>query len=103
VTSEAVKAIQSIGGTIGEINEISTAIAGAVEQQGAATLEIARNTQQAAKGTEQVTSNIGSVSQAASETGAAAAQVLASSEQLGRQSETLRGQVNQFLERIRAA
>jgi methyl-accepting chemotaxis protein len=103
VTGEAVTAIQGIGGTIGHINEISTAIASAVEEQGAATQEIARNTQQAAKGTEQVSSNIAGVNRAAGETGAAASQVLASAEQLGRQSEILRADVNSFLEKIRAA
>ncbi|MGO8915419.1 MAG: methyl-accepting chemotaxis protein [Stellaceae bacterium] len=103
VTGEAVTAIQGIGGTIGQISEISTAIASAVEAQGAATQEIARNTQQAAKGTEQVSANISGVNRAAGETGAAATQVLASAEQLGHQSETLRADVNRFLERIRAA
>jgi methyl-accepting chemotaxis protein len=103
VTGEAVTAIQGIGGTIGHINEISTAIASAVEEQGAATQEIARNTQEAAKGTEQVSSNIAGVNRAAGETGSAASQVLASAEQLGRQSETLRTDVNRFLEKIRAA
>ena len=38
-------------GTIGQMNEIATAIAAAVEQQGAATQEIARNVEQAARGT----------------------------------------------------
>jgi methyl-accepting chemotaxis protein len=103
VTGQAVTAIQGIGGTIGHISEISTTIASAVEEQGAATQEIARNTQEAARGTEQVSSNISGVNRAASETGAAAAQVLASAEQLGRQSETLRADVNRFLEKIRAA
>jgi methyl-accepting chemotaxis protein len=103
VTGEAVTAIQGIGGTIARISEISTAIASAVEEQGAATHEIARNTQQAAKGTEQVSANIDGVNRAASETGAAAGQVLSSAEQLGRQSETLRTEVNRFLEKIRAA
>jgi methyl-accepting chemotaxis protein len=103
VTGEAVTAIQGIGGTIGHINEISTAIASAVEEQGAATQEIARNTQEAAKGTEQVSSNIAGVNRAAGETGSAASQVRASAEQLGRQSETLRADVNRFLEKIRAA
>lgn len=103
VTGEAVTAIQGIGGTIGHINEISTTIASAVEEQGAATQEIARNTQQAAKGTEQVSSNIAGVNRAAGETGAAASQVLSSAEDLGRQSETLRADINSFLEKIRAA
>ena len=103
VTGEAVTAIQGIGGTIGRIKEISTAIASAVAEQGAATQEVARNTQEAAKGTEQVSANIAGVNRAAEETGAVASQVLSSAEQLGRQSETLRTDVNRFLEKIRAA
>ena len=42
-TGEAVSAIQAIGGTIAEIDEISNEIAAAVDQQGAATREIAGN------------------------------------------------------------
>ncbi len=62
VTTSAVGAIRSIGNTIGEINEVTTAIAAAVEQQGAATREIARNIQHAAGGTSEVSSNIVGVS-----------------------------------------
>jgi methyl-accepting chemotaxis protein len=103
VTGEAVTAIQAIGGTIGRISEISTAIASAVEEQGAATQEIARNTQQAAKGTEEVSANISGVSTAVGQTGSTAANVKASAEQLGRQSGTLRDDVDRFLAKIRAA
>jgi methyl-accepting chemotaxis protein len=103
VTGEAVSAIQGIGGTIAEISEISTAIASAIEEQGAATQEIARNTQEAARGSEQISVNITGVNQAANDTGAAASQVLSSAEQLGRQSDAIRHDVNDFLEKIRAA
>ena len=58
VATSAVGAIRNIGHTIGEINEVTTAIAAAVEQQGAATREIARNIQHAAGGTSEVSSNI---------------------------------------------
>ena len=58
-------AIGGIGKTIAEISGISAAIAAAVEEQGAATREIARNVQQAAEGTNQVSSNIAGVRQAA--------------------------------------
>ena len=102
-TGEAVEAISEIGGTIGEINEISTTIASAIEEQGAATQEISRNVQEAAKGTEEVTANIGGVSQGAGATGAASAQVLAASNELGQQAENLRFQVGDFLSKIRAA
>jgi len=37
VASDAIEAIKGIGGIIGEVNEVATAIAAAVEEQGAAT------------------------------------------------------------------
>jgi methyl-accepting chemotaxis protein len=102
-TAEAVQAIEGIGGTIGAINEIATAIAFAVEQQGSATQEIARNVHQAAQGTGQVSSNILGVNQAAGKTGTAADQVLASAEQLSSQAAQLRADLDRFLVNIRAA
>ncbi len=102
-TREAVEAIAGIGGTIGKMNGVASAIAAAVEQQGAATQEIARNIQQAAVGTDQVTANIGSVTQATDETGHAAREVLTASSELAKQSEKLSGQVADFLVVIRAS
>ena len=102
-TKEAVSAIQSIAGTITEINEISSSIASAVEEQGAATKEIARNVEQAATGTTEVSKNIGSVTTAAEEAGASANQVLTAAGDLSRQSETLRNEVDGFIARVRAA
>ena len=102
-TTEAVQAIEGIGRTIGAINEITSAISIAVDQQGTATQEIARNVQEAALGTGQVSSNIASVNHAAEKTGSASNGVLASAEQLSRQAATLRGDVDRFLANIRAA
>jgi methyl-accepting chemotaxis protein len=102
-TSESVDAIQSISRTIGEVNEIATTIASAVEEQSAATQEIARNVQEAAKGTSEVSGNIAGVTQAAGEAGAAATQVLNAAGELSKQAETLRGQIDAFLSRARAA
>ena len=102
-TSEAVQAIEKIGGTISSIHGIATSIASAVEEQGAATREIARNVQQAAAGNGQVSHNIVGVNQAAAEAGLAADQVLQSADELSRQSVKLRADVDQFLQRIRAA
>ena len=61
-TGEAVSAIQAIGGTIAEIDQISTRSRPRSMQQGAATREIAGNVQQAADGTRDVNDNIVSVS-----------------------------------------
>jgi|TARA_R110002072_G_scaffold9326_24_gene45572 methyl-accepting chemotaxis protein len=103
VTGEAVGAIQSIGTVIEQMNEISSAISAAVEQQGATTQEIASTMTLAASGMQQVNANIGGVSQAAEETGGAASQVLDASSELAQQAEALRGEVDAFLIKVRAA
>ena len=103
VDSLLAHAIEGIGSTITKISEIATAIASAVEEQGAATQEIARNVQQAAAGTSEVSTNITGVTQAAGQTGAASAQVLSTAGELAKQSEVLRGEVGKFLDNIRAA
>ena len=54
----------------------------AVEEQGAATQEIARNVQQASQGTQQVSSNIADVQRGASETGSASSKVLSAAQSL---------------------
>lgn len=102
-SDETVAAIRNVVNVITEIDQISNAIAAAVEEQGSATKEIARNVQEAAYGTQDVTSNITGVQQAANDTGAAATQVLDAAEQLSRQSQDLAGQVNRFLADVRAA
>jgi methyl-accepting chemotaxis protein len=103
VTTDAVDAIKRIGGTIDEVSTIATSIASAVEEQGAATQEITRSTQQAAQRTRDVSESIGGVTAGADATGSAAQGVNAAAEALGRQAEQLRGQVDDFLAKIRAA
>ncbi len=102
-TTHAVEAIKTIGRTIREMNEIATTIAAAVEEQGAATRDISNNIQLVAQGTNGVASNIARVNEVAEETGAAATQVLAAASDLSRQADKLRGDVNGFLDKIRAA
>lgn len=102
-SGQAVSAIQTITGTISEINEIASAIAAAVEQQASATQEIARNVQQAAQGTQEISANISGVTDAANDAGAAASQVLSASAELSRQSEMMRRKVEDFIGSIKAA
>jgi methyl-accepting chemotaxis protein len=103
VTTSAVGAIRNIGHTIGEINDVTTAIAAAVEEQGAATREIARNIQHAAGGTSEVSSNIIGVSTASAQAGSAASEVLSASGALRREADVLRAEIDAFLLNIRAA
>jgi methyl-accepting chemotaxis protein len=102
-TRDSVGAISGIGKTIGEINQIATAIASAVEEQGAATQEIARNVQQAAQGTHQVSANIGGVTEATNLTGQAAGEVLGAADGLTRQAAALQAEIEKFVVAIRAA
>ncbi|MGH6940922.1 methyl-accepting chemotaxis protein [Hypericibacter sp.] len=101
VTKDAVGAMQKIRSTIDRVNEIASAIASAVEEQSAATKEISGNATQASQGTDEVTRNITGVSQAAADAGHAASQVLSASSDLSRQSETLRHEVDSFIQRVR--
>ncbi|QIP04545.2 globin-coupled sensor protein [Bradyrhizobium symbiodeficiens] len=102
-TRDSVGVIQQIGATIAAIDEIATAIAAAVEQQGVATAEIARNVQEAAHGTHDVSSNIGGVNHAAGETGVTASELLTASKDLSGQTDALRSEVEDFFAAIRAA
>lgn len=102
-TNESVNAVKEIRQTIGEIDAIGSAIAAAVEEQGSATQEIARNVEQAAAGTQEVSSNIVMVTQAAGETGEAANDMMSASGELSQQSELLRNEVGKFLALVRAA
>lgn len=99
----SVQAIQGIGTIIRQIDSISSAIAAAVEEQGAATQEISRNVQEAAQGTREVVDSIGDVTVAASETGDVAQKVLHAAADLKRQAETLESGVGAFISRIRTA
>jgi methyl-accepting chemotaxis protein len=103
VAGEAIDAIKGIGSIIGEVNEVATAIAAAVLQQGAATQEITRSTQHAAQGTKNVADNITGVKAGADAAAVAADDVKRASETLETQSQQLGSQVTQFLGKIRAA
>jgi len=101
VTNSAVSAIKGVGDTVVSIDQIVGTIAASMEQQAAATQEIARNVQEAAVGTGEVSQNIASVSHTAGETGSAAAEVLHAAELLDRQAVTLNNEVKQFIGRLR--
>ena len=103
VAGDAIDAIKGIGSIIGEVNEVATAIAAAVQEQGAATQEITRSTQHAAQGTKNVSDNITGVKADADAGAAAAENVKLASQTLETQSQQLGNQVTQFLGNIRAA
>ncbi len=92
-----------MGGTIRLISEISSAIAASVEEQGAATQEIARNVLQAAEGAAQVSGSIAEVNRGATDTGSAAEQVHGAACALLSESNDVKSEVEKFLATVRAA
>jgi len=102
-TEDTVTAIDRIGGTIRQINSIGGQVTGAVDGQGAATAEIARNVLEAAGGTRAVTRNVGGVSEAAGQTGQSAHDMLEAVLALADRCESLRHDVNRFVADIRRA
>ncbi|MGE5505551.1 MAG: methyl-accepting chemotaxis protein [Actinomycetota bacterium] len=102
-TKVAVEAIRGISGTIENINELSAAIAAAVEEQGAATVEIARSVEQAAQGTASAAENVAVVDQAARQTAAMAEQVFGAADAMQQEAQALNAEIDGFLDYIRSA
>ncbi|OKO69406.1 methyl-accepting chemotaxis protein [Bradyrhizobium sp. AS23.2] len=101
-TRNAVDAVREIGGAVREINEVTSAIAGAVGQQDAATREISSNAQSAAQGNETLVANITSLRDAIGETDTAAASVLTAASSLTATADTLSREVEQFFQNLRS-
>jgi len=102
-TGRTVQSIEKIVATINDMRNISANIASAVEQQGAATHEIAGNTARASDGTQQVTENIFGVGRAAEMTGAASTQLMGLSGSLTEQASDLQKEVRHFVKQLQTA
>lgn len=100
-TQEAVEAIEGILSTITIIDESSSTIAAAIEEQQAATREIARNVDASVSATRDVAKNLGSVLHAAGETGQAAGLVFNEAHYLSKYSEALDREIHAFLTQLR--
>ncbi len=95
-TRGAVAAIDEISGIIGQVSEISTTIAGAVEEQSATTAEIGRNVSEAVKGSSEIARNITGVAQAAGDTSQGANQSQTAGGELARMAAELTRLVAHF-------
>ncbi len=102
-TGTTVEVIGGIGRTIDELNRIATGVASAVEQQGAATAEIARNVQLVSSDTQGVSATIGQVCDSAGRNGAASAEVLSAAQLLRTDAERLGTEMKSFLTELLAA
>jgi methyl-accepting chemotaxis protein len=99
----AVAAIREVDQIISAMNGTSLAVAAAMEEQGVATQEIARNVQHAAQGTRQVSGSMQAVKGAAGEAGQAANRVLEAARDLARHSGEIERELQGFLDEMQAA
>ena len=99
-TQGAVRAIGSITGRMEEIRQFTTAIAGAIEEQHAATGEISNNVTTAAIGTRSVVAVLERVSRAIGEMRGSADTVLSASIAVEKAADSLRDNVDGFLSKV---
>lgn len=95
-TKAAVKAIGEVSEIINQVNDISSTIASAVEEQTATTNEIGRNVSDAARGTSDIARNISLVAQAASQTTSGANDTQTAARALTEMASQLQLLVNRF-------
>jgi len=94
-SAEAGRMIAEVTQVMARLDEVATAIAGAIEEQTATTASIAQNAQEAAQGTENVVESIRGGERAERWVERS---MVAASKQLGEQAEALRARVQAFLE-----
>ncbi|HEC14389.1 MAG TPA: HAMP domain-containing protein [Rhodospirillales bacterium] len=101
-TQESVVSIQGVTKTISQINEVASSVAAAVEQQGAATREIANGISEVNSEALVVKNNIRDVAQASASSYGSAFKVMWSAEEIAGPTETFRKDVDSFLRTIQA-
>lgn len=99
----AVGVMGNISKLIANIDQISSTIAAAMEQQRAAIAEISRSAQEAAGGARDVSEHVQSLSATTAETGECASQVEAASHGITSESGKMQSAINDFLTKVRAA
>jgi methyl-accepting chemotaxis protein len=95
-TRGAVEAIRQISDVINQINEISTSIACAVEEQTATATEMGRNVTEAAKGSDEISENITAVATAAQNTTEGASNTQQAASEIARMAAELQQLVLDF-------
>jgi methyl-accepting chemotaxis protein len=102
-TEQAVGALRGIATAVGQMEEVTTAIAAAVEEQGAATREIARNAAAAATGTQDASAGLGRLAGEVATTARGIAALRRAGEQAAGEADGLREAIAGVTRRLRAA
>jgi methyl-accepting chemotaxis protein len=97
-----IKSVHEITQTIANINGITTSIAGAVEQQNAATSQISESLERASIGTEHVTAAVSEIPRTAAETGNVAERLDTLARDLATDADGLQRSVDSLLAKLAA-
>ncbi len=101
VTDRAVKAINRISATIGEIKSVSVTMSASMQEQMAATQAIVHNVAYAASGAQEVSGGINGVAETAQTSGSAVATICEMSDVLMKTVDRLQAKSSEFATRIR--
>jgi methyl-accepting chemotaxis protein len=101
-TRGAIQAVTSIEKCIDEISSYTNAVAGSIEEQNAATLDISKNVTNAAQDTSKITAVLSEVADAALATRASAEIVLSVSQSVEGAVDSLRQEIETFLDNVAA-
>jgi methyl-accepting chemotaxis protein len=102
-TGECVNGMQDVAAAVGELLQSTGAIVTAIEEQNSATAEIGRNTDVTAQETQSITRAIGNVTASVQATESSAQSVSQVSTQMREKAEKVGLEVQNFLNRVRAA
>ncbi len=102
-SQKAVGAMRTISETIGRINDISSSISAAIEQQSAATREISENVSRSERSTTAASSSMSQVRDNTQDAGKVSDSVRQATSLLSERSDTLRDEVSRFVGSIRKA
>lgn len=102
-TKKTAETLNSLGSTVGDLDGIASALSVSVQEQSAATKEIAENIELAAQQTSGAQEQIRGVSGAAEETGGIVAGLSTTAGDLSEKADSLEDEVRRFLAHVRAA
>ena len=102
-TRDAVTSIGDIAASMRDVNEYTTSIAVAVDQQGMATGEISQNAQSASDGTRSVTDSMSTVLRSSEDATIASGEVSSVATKVTKANESLTATIDRFLQSVAAA
>ncbi|MEM8877819.1 MAG: methyl-accepting chemotaxis protein [Pseudomonadota bacterium] len=102
-TNSTASSIDGIVATFQNVNEIVSAVAGAVSEQDSAVCEISQNIQMVSEGSSQITAEMQEIVASIGSAGESADRVHHAAALMGEKSDLLRSEIEEFLEGVKAA